>query len=48
LKGGFETWVGDVTVAEGQQLTGQNIILKPTDDSQAPVPPKNVKVIKGK
>ncbi|MFQ5636662.1 MAG: carboxypeptidase regulatory-like domain-containing protein [bacterium] len=43
-KDGFEDWIGSVTVNEGQQISGQNILLSPTMDATAPSPPKNVKV----
>lgn len=44
-KQGFESWTGNVTVAEGQQLFGLNIPLTPLNDSIPPAPPENVNVI---
>ena len=46
-KNGFEDWSGNVTVNDGQQIFGQNISLAPITDSDAPAPPKNVKVVGG-
>ncbi|MFQ5604974.1 MAG: carboxypeptidase regulatory-like domain-containing protein [bacterium] len=46
-KNGFQDWSKNITVADGQQLFGQNMALIPVSDSIPPDPPKNVRVVGG-
>ncbi len=44
---GFEDYVGNVSVAEGESLTGQTIRLRPVADVTPPEPPRNVRASNG-
>lgn len=43
-KAGFGNFSTNVSVADGQTLTGQDVLLAPVQDTTPPSPPKNVKV----
>lgn len=44
-KSGFSDFTKEVTVAENQQLLGQDIALTPIADTEPPAPPQNVDVV---
>ncbi len=44
-RSGFSDFLTNVSVPDGQTLFGQNIILIPTGDSEAPAPPQNVAAV---